>query len=321
MINKIKYQEFCKIETSVPIFSQPFWLDAVCGEENWDVLLFEKKGNIIATLPYYIKNRYGISYITQPKFTQILGPFIIYPKNIKHEKKLSFEKEVMNALIEQLEKLPVAFFQQAFNFKITNWLPFYWKGYKQTTNYTYRIEEISNIDDLLFNFHRSKQNHIRRALKQNLIIDYDLSAREFYNNHCLTLHKKRETISYSFELFNKMYNAVYINKTGRIIYAKDKEGNLHSALFVIWDHESAYNLINIIDPDFSYSRSSTLVVFEIIRFLSNKTKSFDFEGSMIENVEYSNRKYGTIQTPYFIIWKAYTKNPFLRFLINSKLLN
>ena len=38
MTNKEKYYTFCDIEKTVPIFSQAWWLDAVCGDD-WDVCL------------------------------------------------------------------------------------------------------------------------------------------------------------------------------------------------------------------------------------------------------------------------------------------
>jgi hypothetical protein len=316
LTNKYKYQKLCKEEFTIPIFSQPFWLDAVCGEENWDVILHEKGGVVIASMPYYIKKRFGVSFITQPKFTQTLGPWINYPENITYEKKLSYEKEVMYALIEQLEKLPVVYFLQQFSFKITNWLPFYWKGYSQMTNYTYRIEDISDIEKTLEHFHYSKKRYVRKSLRQDLTISFDLSAMDFYKLHKNSLLKKGQDISYSFDLFSRIYETVYKNNCGRVIYAMDQENNLHCAKLFIYDRNSAYYLISGTDPDYKKSHCSTRLFFEALKYLSDKTKSFDFEGSMIESVEESYRKFGTVQIPYFRITKTYTKNPFLRFLIN-----
>lgn len=314
-MHKEKYIQLCKTEDSIPVFLRPFWLDTVCGEEQWDVILYEKNTRIIAALPYYIENKFGLRYITQPPFTQISGPWIKYPHKIKQYKKLSLEKEVMNHFIVQLEKLPICFYQQKFSYKITNWLPFFWRGYKQTTRYTYIIEDIKDLDTVYKNFHSSKKRNIKQALKHDLQIGFDLPAREFYENHRYTLKKKGKIISYPYNLFERIYNAAYLNNSGKVIYAKGKNGELHSALFVIWDLNSAYNLISTIDPDHVSSRSSTLLVSEIICFLSDKTKSYDFEGSMDQFIEYSYSKFGTIQTPYFSLWKTYTKNPFLKLLL------
>lgn len=38
------YRKLCEQEPSIPLFSQAWWLDAVCGEAAWDVALVEKGG-------------------------------------------------------------------------------------------------------------------------------------------------------------------------------------------------------------------------------------------------------------------------------------
>src|SRR5690554_1433257 len=150
MISKGKYRNLCEVEHSIPIFSKDWWMDAVCGKENWDVLLVEKNNEIIAALPYYLRKKYIYSYISQPKLTQTNGLWIKYPNNQKYSTKLAYEKKVMGEIINQLESLGVDYYSQHFHHSITNWLPFYWSGYQQTTRYTYVIEQTDNID-LVFN--------------------------------------------------------------------------------------------------------------------------------------------------------------------------
>lgn len=317
MTNKEKYIQFCEQNDFVPIFSQPWWMDAVCIDGYWDVLLYEKNGEICGVLPYYVKKRFGMSYITQPQLTQNNGVIIKYPEVQKHEKKLSYEKEVMTALIKQLEKLPIVYYQQSFNYRYTNWLPFYWEGYKAQPCYTYRIEDITNTDSVYANFEHSKRKNIKKA-SALVNVSFDLSAEEFYENHKHSLEKLHDQISYPFELFKRIYHAAYERKQGKIICCKDSEGQIHAALFVIWDNQSAYDLISTIDPDFRNSGAASLAVYEIIKYCSDKVKSFDFEGSMIEMVENSFRKFGAIQTPYFSIHKIETKNPLLKLLFQIK---
>ena len=52
-IRKRKYCDFCSQEP-ISVFSQYWWLDAVCEDNNWDVILYEKGGQIVASFPYYI---------------------------------------------------------------------------------------------------------------------------------------------------------------------------------------------------------------------------------------------------------------------------
>jgi hypothetical protein len=304
MTNKEKYRLFCETEVNIPIFSKDWWLDSVCGFDNWDVILIEKNNQVIASLPFYKYKQRGFTYMGMPKFTPFLGTYFKYDDNLKHEKKLSIEKEYVNLLLEQLPKAD--YFGQFFHYKYTNWLPFYWRGYEQSTFYTYVIDDLSDLNKVFDNFSYSKKKNIKKAEKE-LSIKYDLSAEEFYNNHKLTLAKQNSVISYDLELFKRMYESVYQRNNGRVIYAVDQEENIHSALFVVWDANSAYNMISTIDPDFRTSGSASLLVKEMIRYVSDKTQKFDFEGSMIEGVENSFRQFGAIQTPYFLITKTNSK--------------
>ncbi|OCA88920.1 methicillin resistance protein [Pseudobacillus wudalianchiensis] len=304
MNDKDKYRNLCKDETTIPIFSKDWWLDAVAGEGNWDVILVEKGDEIVASLPYVKRKKMFLEYITMPQLTQTAGIWIKYPKDQKYTRKLSYEKEIFNEVINNIPK--VDYFSQNFHYSITNWLPFYWRGYSQTTKYTYVIEGLSNLDEVFKNFSQAKKKDIKKAEKIVRVF-FDLSAEEFYKNHTLTLSKQNLRISYSYDLFKRIYDTVYANDAGKTIYAIDEEGNLHSALLVIWDENSAYDLISTIDPDYRNSGSASLLVKNIISYIANKTEKFDFEGSMIENVEQSFRNFGAVQKPYFNISKTNSK--------------
>jgi hypothetical protein len=58
------------------------------------------------------------------------------------------------------------------------------------------------------------------------------------------------------------------------------------------------------------------VVWEAIKAVSEKTKVFDFEGSMDKGTENSFRQFGTVQTPYFRIFKY--NSTVLRALLNLR---
>lgn len=307
MNKKLKYNQLCEIEPTIPIFSTAWWMDAVCGEENWDVFLVEKSGQIIASMPYYIKkDKWGLKKITMPNLlTQFNGIWIKYPEKQKYSSKLSYEKKIIYSIIEQLELLNIAAFMQRFHYSFTNWLPFFWKGFKQTTRYTYAIDDLNDLDLVFSYFDKSKRKNIKRAEK-HLTVKYDLPAKDFYENHKITLRKQGAKIAYNFDVFKRIYDASYEHNSGKTIYCVDDKFNLHSAIFVVWDKNSAYDLISTIDPDFRQSGSSSLLIREIIKYVSCKTIKFDFEGSMIEDIERSFRRFGAIQKQYFSISKNYS---------------
>lgn len=317
MTAKERYIALCSREDSICVYDQPWWMDAVCGPENWDVLLYEKNGDILGTMPYYKKQRMGIQYITQPPFTQHNGAWIKYPGEQAESKRISFEKEVIDALAEQMEQMPVCYYQQQFSPNFTNWLPFYWRGYAQTTYYTYRLPDISNPSALFSTFQHNKRKNINKALKMNFQIGFDLPAEEFYAHHKKSLAKQGQAISYTLELFQRMYQAAYQNQSGRTIWLRDADGVLLCALFNLWDRHWGYDLISAIDPATRNTGAPDLLVYRMLEYLSDKVDGYDFEGSMIPGVEESFRHFGATQTPYFHIQKIYTKNPLLRAVIQK----
>ena len=292
----------------MPVFSMPWWLDAVCGKQGWDVILVERNNEIVASFPYYIKHNAGMRFLAMPPLTQKLGVYIKYPENQSTVAKLSYEKDVMNEIITRLPKHD--FFRVNFDYRYTNWLPFYWQKFSQTTRYTYVIEDISDVDRVYQNFDSSKKRNIKKA-RRLVEVGFDLPCKDFYENHRMNLQKQGEKISYSFDIFRNLYEAVYREGRGRAIYCRDKQGNLHAAYLVVWDHVSAFNLVTNIDPDYRDSGASSLLIYEMIQYLSGKVKKFDFEGSMIEGVERSYRRFGTEPKPYFRIYKGKSK----RFII------
>jgi len=69
--SKEKFKKFCE-NTYVPIYSQPWWLDIICGKENWNVWLYEKGNEVLAAMPYYTENRGKYRYITKAPLTETL---------------------------------------------------------------------------------------------------------------------------------------------------------------------------------------------------------------------------------------------------------
>ena len=281
------------------IFCRSWWLRAVCPN-GFEILTLRKGDRIVAgmPIPIYRKGRY--TRISMPTLTQVLGVLLAPPTSENYERNLSNEMNVLDELVEAIPKFN--FFSMRFHYSFTNWLPFYWAGYEQTTRYTYVIPDLTNLDKVFSEFNHSKRKNIKKAEK--IISVYtDIPAKDLYDNHVLTLGKQGEQILYSFDLLKRIYDASYENGCGKTWYALDDQKNLHAAIFVIFDKKSAYYLISTIDPDFRSSDSATLLVRDAIAYVSQYTNRFDFEGSMIRGVENSFRKFGAIQMPYFSISK------------------
>lgn len=308
MTPKDKYRQLCKDEKTIPIFSKDWWMDAVCGEDNWDVLIVEKGDEIAASMPIHIKKKYGLKYIGQPKFTQLSGIHIRYPENQKYERKLSYEKEVMNEIINQIEELDIAYYRQNFHYSVANWLPFYWRGFEQTTRYTYVIEDLSDLDEVYMDFNSNARRNIKRA-SEIVSIKNNLSIEEFYKINTMTFNRQNLDIPYSLESLIRLDNSCVKHNCREIFYAVDENGIIHGALYIVWDDKSSHGLMAGADPKYRNSGASTLLVWSAIKHSSKRVNKINFGGSIIESIEKFFRLFGAVQKPYFEISKAFKYKP------------
>lgn len=304
MTNKQKYRELCKTENDIPIFSKDWWLDAACGKDNWDVVLVEKGGHIMASMPYHVKKKFGFTNISMPQLTQTLGPFIKYPQGQKYYKKLSWEKEMMTSLIKQLPKF--AIFSQSFHYSVTNWLPFYWKGFEQTTRYTYVVENIL-LDNLEKNFETDIRRRRKKAKEFGIKTIESNDVKAFYKLNEKTFARQGQKTPHSFDFVNKLYLACQSNNACKMYFAQDADGNFIAANFLVWDHNAVYYLMGGIDPQKKDLGGMDGLLHESIKFALESQKVFDFEGSMIESIEKYFRSFGAIQKPYYSVSKTNSK--------------
>lgn len=303
-ISKEKYLKFCNNEKRIPIFSMPWWLDAVCGENNWDVILIDKGNETIASFPFYLTTHslFKFKQIGMPVLTQKLGPYIKYPRNQSNASKLSYEKEIFLKIIQSLPEYDSLVVH--FDYTYTNWLPFYWNGFQQTTRYTYIVNDLSNEEIVFNSFAGNKKTDIRKANK-NVLVKYDLACEDFIEFYVNALKKKNENLAYSPTILFNLITKAYSLNQGRVIYsvAKDNPKDIYGAIFYVWDNDSIYSLVTAFDVTHGNVASSSLLFYQIMKDFKDSGLKFDFEGSMLESIERSYNKFGTSQVPYFRISK------------------
>jgi lipid II:glycine glycyltransferase (peptidoglycan interpeptide bridge formation enzyme) len=297
MNKKQAYRELCKTEQTIPIYSKDWWLDAVCGEDNWDVALIEKGDHIVATMPYYTKRKMGLTIITMPPFTQTLGPWI-RPSPAKYAKQLAKQKDLMNGLIEQLPAYDD--FDQNFHYTITNWLPFYWKGFKQTTRYTYLLNCVENLEKIQSDFEKSVRTKIRKAISNDISIIENDEVDTLFKLHATTYRKQGIRMPYTLDELKKLYIACKKHDAVQMLFAKYRD-EIIAGVFYVYDKMSLYAILGGSDRYKKDTGAEYLLDWEMIKFCHDKKIYFDFEGSMLEGVERRNRAFGAVQKPYFQI--------------------
>jgi hypothetical protein len=281
------------------LFQEPWWLDAVAGGA-WQSLEVVRGTQIAARMPIVSRRSFGFRIIRQPPLTPTLGPWI-RPSTGGAPRRMAEEKDLFNELIDRLP--PWDYFEANFHPRITNWLPFYWRGFEQTTKYTYVLTHISDMEKVWGGLQENIRRNIRKA-RRTLSVRTDLSVDRLLDLVELTFLRQGRKLPVSRDFMRRIDAACTTRDARRMFFAEDSQSRVHAALYVVMDADYAYYLLGGADPEFRGSGAQSLLLWEAIRFASERRLKFDFEGSIIEPIERVFRAFGALQLPYLHVYGA-----------------
>jgi CelD/BcsL family acetyltransferase involved in cellulose biosynthesis len=287
------------VETSpqCSLFCKSWWLKAACGEAQ--VLGYFESGQLVAGIPLHYSRHMGLRICCMPKHTQTLG-VVIAPIEGKQVTVQSRETEILDIFAARLAQETV--FVQAFHPACQNWLPFYWRGFTQTTHYTYVLDNLESTGRLWDGLAQVRRTNIRKAQKWNVRVK-ECSPETVYNASMQTFDRQKRNCPYSLDYFCRLYDAARANDAGICMAAEDGQGRVHAASFFVWDRNRGYYLVGGHHPDLATSGGHVLLMWNLIEFASTHTEVFDFEGSMHRPIEASFRSFGSKRVPYNLIAK------------------
>jgi len=281
------------------IFEQPWWLDAV-APGKWGEVTVSRGGEVIARMPYTMGRRCGLPAIVMPPFTQALGPWL-RPTSAKYANQLGEQKQLLVELIEQLPEVDSFYHHLTPN--LTNWLPFHWAGFKQTTRYTYRLSDLTDQDKIWSGLRENIRREVRKA-QRNAAVRDDLGLEWFLDINRRTFIRQGMELPYDVGLLERVDEACSMRGARKMLFAEDALGRVHAAVYIVWDHDCAYYILGGSDEELRSSGAGSLVMWEAIKFASTVARSFDFKGSMKESIERFNRAFGAEQVPFHQIMKS-----------------
>jgi hypothetical protein len=281
------------------IYCKSWWLDAVCPDA-YELIAIRKDGVIRAGMALPIVRSRGRSSIKMPPLTQTLGPLLCLPPAEKYGSQLTYEMKLLRELIAALPPADDFFVNCGPGF--TNWLPFHWAGYSQTTRYSYELD-LSDPQMVYDGMSDKSRNIIRKAEKAGIWVEEcdDLgSAFAIFN---MTYTRQGLEFPHDRALIDRLDRGAKANAGRKIFLAKDSSGRIHAGIYIIYTPQRAYYVMQGTDPALRASGAPLLVHWHAIQFAATISQRYDFVGSMMENVERVFRSFGAAQTPYFSIFK------------------
>ncbi len=302
MSHKIKYEQFCKTG-DVPLFFQPFWLNQLL--ENWDVLYAEHEEHFVFFI-YQIEKKFHFKFLRSPHLSPYSG-FLFSSAFLHHTTQQFLIQQVLKAMpnFDELNldlhpsiPLDIDFGNIEPRLKLTN------------------ILDLENLETVEKNYKPALKRQIKKAKKTiqiQTLNDIDL----FYQLHEKTFLKQNSAPKIPLQIFQKAWDVCLKNQCGQLFFAMDKSRNIHAALFLVYDNETAYYLAGGTDAAYYGSGAMSLLMHHAIVFSAeNKKRFFDFEGSMIPAVNRFFKNFSPEEIKYITLFKE--NSALLKFLKSWK---
>lgn len=302
MTNTELFRAICnQSPMSIPVFSQCWWLDAVCSD--WDVAVSIKGDQVTGIWPYVREERLSISFNRNPRLTPYLGPHVFYPPDIKETNRDSHEHDVIEGLLYQLPNNDVWKLSVEPGLKQAGLFRNY--GLKIEVQQTFLIDLSDDIESIFQKFKEPLRRNIRAAEKE-LMVSYEPACiDDLYEFGKQTLFRKRVRQNYSLEEVKVLLDACIANDAGAIWVARNKETNaIEAIVWNVWDNSRSYYFMGGKNPLSDGYRATSLLLWHCIREAKLRgALYFDLEGSMDQGVERFFRNFGGKRELYLILRK------------------
>ena len=196
------------------------------------------------------------------------------------------EKEVQKALLAFLENAKWGYWKFDFPIEYTDFQEAIWKGTLPKTKYTYRILDLKTWEDRI-------DSKLRNKLKR--FSDFTFEVRPFVEDEMKLFMASSAAKGVAHEQLLMKFNSLNSSSTFTVI----AEGGQYQAFCAIVDGVCYYLVSS--NAKNANALSACGVKFCIEESFRRSCTAFDFEGSMIPDIEVFFRAFGGDLLPYFSI--------------------
>jgi len=276
------------------LFEEQYWLDAV-APGRWQAVEIRQDGQVVGRLPYATKRRFGLTALGSPTLTPWGGPWI-KPSGAKLANELGHQHEVLEQLIQGLPRADRATISCAPEFQ--NLMAFHWAGYGLKLGYTYRLSDLGNSQRLWDDMRENVRRGCRKAERLT-----EISAEHGVGTVIAAMEKtfRRQDMDMSgwFPTLERIDDVMGRRNQRAIYAAEDAQGRIHAAVYIAYDDRHSFYLCGGGDPELRNSGAHALTLWHAIKDSATRSQMFDFEGSMVRNIETFVRGFGPRQVPRF----------------------
>jgi len=288
-------------EKSDSVFLSSKWLN-LYGKELKCYGIFNNNDVLVGGFAFKLEKKLGIlNFYRNLAYSPTISLFFDNKAQNK-AKILSENKKILKAFVDFIEKLPyhiITLYLPAIHIDMQ---PFYWNNFKTIPNYTYIINLANPIEEIEKSFSTERRNDIKKAIKDGIETrickDYNI-----VKSLVLKTFDRKQTSADKTMIDKILFN--FADETNSFAFVSYRNNIPIATSFCIYDQNTAYYLLGGYDSKNKHAGAGAMAVSNAI----NHSKKlginyFDFEGSMLPEVERYFRGFGGNLTPYYSINKA-----------------
>ncbi len=258
--NLSEYSRICQDSpNNIPVFWQPWWLDAACSRGSWIPLVHVTSQTI---WPVFFARKWGIRYVTMPPLTPRLGWW---------QTNMDFPSSVSKPPFW----VPYHVLHLGEHHTPCQWLAA--QGFEIRARGFYLLDGPFDVAALKGSISKMAQRQIGKA-QQHLHIKEEMDALRLHQmmNRSMARHGMRQTIPLA--TLDIVVRAALQQQQGRVLTAFDQQGNAHATAFFLWDNHTVYYLGGGLDERLPQLGASRWLLWQGLQIAAQVGKSFEFGG-------------------------------------------
>jgi hypothetical protein len=260
--------------------------------------ILDEKENIVGKFAAFEGGKKGLKTLITPPFAPHIGLSVASNRN-NPVKIQTFQKQISEAIVTFLLASRYVYYKLDFPAGWNDMQPMVWKKIKPVVRYTYKLNLNKTEEEIIAGMDSSRRNKINKARLESLDKSETIDTHSIIK--MLRDNLQDKPIKLHEFILKNILNLLEHPAYGFRIGISDKAA-LYALNVCCRNGDTCYNLFSAIDRSKSNNSAGSLSLFEsILHAKKTGCATFDFEGSVVPEIEEYFRSFGGVLTPYFTV--------------------
>ncbi len=297
------WDAFVRTSPEGTVFAMSAWLEAAAEALGGTPVRFGcyRGGDLVGGCGLLRIQKMGLKKATTPALTPYSG-FLFAPSSARRAAQEEGKRTAVAAqLIERLEG-DFHYVLLRHPSMLHDVRPFGWRGWSVEVRYTY-VVSLQDMDATWSNFKHSIRKQINKAAKQEIKITESEDIGLFLGLQERSFVRQKIAPPLARDRMRTFYEQLRARGLCRLYIADDGAGLPLSARIVVPGFDTAYDWVAGADPDYYATGATSLLVWTIMKEMSESHSTFDFSGANLPAVARFKRGFGGELRSYYITEK------------------